>query len=553
MKNWKILSKRTKNQELKTEEIIKILLSNRGLTTKKQIEEFLNPASPSTLDPKSLGIKKVQLSKAVKRIKKAIAKRESIIVYSDYDADGICGTAILWETLTKLGAHALPYVPHRVNEGYGLSKKGIENILATNKPSLIITVDHGITAKEKIDYAWELGIEVIVTDHHLPPKKLPQATALVHTTLLSGAAVAWILAQALNAELKSSIQYLDLVALATIADMVPLTSANRILVKYGLEELNKTERVGLKELIAEAGLKKGEIGTYEVGYILAPRLNATGRLTHGLDSLRLLCTKDQTRAEDLAKKLGMTNRERQKLMKETLSHAKDLLHEKAEGQRLIFISHESYQQGVIGLVAGKLVEEFYRPTVVVSKGEMVSKASARSINGFNIIEAIRKTADLLVDCGGHPMAAGFTIETQYLEMVQKKLQELAEIELNEEKLTKVLKIDCEINLAELTWQLYEKIQEFSPFGLGNPEPVFASRNVMVTEARTMGADNQHLKLRVTSPASPLSFFAVAFGKGEWFSKLSPPKIIDIAYTLSVDNWNREKELQLKLKDLRFSQ
>ncbi|MBI5465458.1 single-stranded-DNA-specific exonuclease RecJ, partial [Candidatus Gottesmanbacteria bacterium] len=458
MRKWKILHQKTK-------EIIKVLLKNRGLKTKKEIEEFLNPPNPSNLEPKTLNIKTSELVKAVKRIKKAIKENESIVVYSDYDADGVCGAAILWETLNELGAKAMPYIPHRVEEGYGLSQKGIDFVKKEHGASLIITVDHGISSLEKVAYAKKQGIEVIVTDHHVPPKvpKVPKVPT-IHTVDLCGAGVGWILAKELQkipgikgAKFRESESYLDLVAIATIADMVPLTGANRTLVKHGLEELNKqsfssnqTKRIGLEALIKETGIKKGGIGVYEVSHILAPRLNAMGRMEHAMDSLRLLCTRNKERAYELARHLDRTNRERQRLMEETSFHAENLLIKHAaacqRGTKLIFLSHASYNQGIIGLVAGKLVEKFYRPAIIVSLGEEYSKASARSINGFNIIETIRKAQDLLVDAGGHPMAAGFTVETKKLPELEKRLMEIAEQELDSEKLTRVLKIDCEINL-----------------------------------------------------------------------------------------------------------
>ena len=345
---------------------------------------------------------------------------------------------------------------------------------------------------------------------------------------------------------------MDLAAVATIADMVPLTGANRILVKEGLKELNQTKRPGLKALIREAGLENKEIGVYEVSHLLAPRLNAMGRLEHAMDSLRLVCTKDQNRAQELARLLNETNRERQDLTQDNLLHARanSRLRQGFGGQaKLIFIVDDSYNQGVIGLVAGKLVEEFYRPAVVVAKGEEFSKASCRSITGFNIIEAIRKASDLLVDCGGHPMAAGFTIATKNLEELQKKLEEIVEQELDDEKLIRVLKIDCELKLDQLNMELNEELKQLTPFGLGNPEPVFCSRNVFIKDARIVGKDGRHLKFSIFN--SQFSIPAVAFGLAEFLPKLTPDQPVDIAYTLTVNDWNNEKKLELKIKDIKL--
>lgn len=555
MKKWQGLDRGSCQQNETPEEILKILLRNRFLKTKKEINDFLNPPEPSRLDFRSLGIKPLQMKKAVLRIKKAIKKQESVVVYGDYDADGVCGAAILWEILHRLGAKVMPYIPHRVEEGYGLSQKGIDFLKQEYDVDLILTVDHGIGSLEKIEYCQKLGIDVIITDHHVASKKLPVALAIVHTTNLCGTGVAWMLAREIVKDKLEIEDYLDLVAIATVADMVSLTGTNRILVKYGLEKLRKTQRLGLNALIKEAQVNKEKISVYDISHVLAPRLNAMGRLTHALDALRLLCTKDEDKARSLARELEATNHDRQKLMEETILHAEDLL-KKQMGispleAHLLYISHRSYNQGIIGLVAGRLVEKFYRPSIVIAEGEVYSKGSARSINGFNIIETIRKAEDLLIDAGGHPMAAGFTIETKHLELFKKRLTEIADQELDEEKLTRVLKFDCEINLKVLNFELFEKLTQFAPFGLGNPEPVFVSRRVLVKEAKKIGADGKHLRLLITQDSLPITLSAVAFGLGDFFAKLSREQKIDIAYTLSVDEWQGQKKLDLKIKDIKL--
>lgn len=533
MKKWQILSNKDKD-------IIDILLKNRGLQTKKEIEEFLHPPKPNTLSPKDVGIDSKALKKATARIKKAIEKKESIVVYADYDADGITAGAIMWETLHNCGATVMPYIPHRVEEGYGLSLKGIDAVRQLYDPALIITVDHGITAWEKVEYAKKIGIDVIVTDHHVKPKKLPNCT-IVHTTQLAGAGVSWFVAKQLRSDAD-----LALAAIGTIADMVPLVGPNRSIAKHGLEEVNKTSRVGLKALITDAAIPYGTLGTYEVSHMLAPRLNAMGRIEHALDALRLICTKQKEKATYLAQKLGLTNRERQQLTTDTTAHALQGIALRTKGdafqKKLIFVSHETYNQGVIGLVAGKLVEEYYRPAIVVSKGEIFSKASARSIAGFNIVEAIQSMSDILVDVGGHPMAAGFTVETKNLPILQERLEKLVDGELDEEKLTRTLKIDTEIPLELVTEKLWHGLCDFEPFGFGNPEPVFATRGVTISDTRLVGNDGKHLKFRVNF------LEAIAFGMGYMQKQLSGEPV-DIAYTISLDTWNGNKRLQLKIKDI----
>ena len=512
------------------EDIIGILLKNRGAD-----KQFLHPKDPREFTAKDVGIDSAALKKAIARIRTAIKKKESIVVYADYDADGITAGAIMWETIHSMGGQIMPYIPHRTEEGYGLSVKGIDTARQQYDPSLIITVDHGITAHEKVAYAKSLGIDVIVTDHHVAPDKLPDCT-IIHTTQLCGAGVSWLVAKEMG---KPDIA---LAAIGTIADMVSLTGTNRSIVKYGLAELNKTKRVGILALLRDAGLTLGELTTYDVSHVLAPRLNAMGRLVHAMDALRLLCTHSQDKAILLAQKLGLTNKERQQLTIDTTAHALRGLSLKTH-KKLIFISHDTYNPGVIGLVAGKLVEEYYRPAIVIAQGRDVSKGSARSIPGFNIIETIKRFSDLLVDAGGHPMAAGFTVETKNLDVLKSRLEDYTEKHLPEELLTRELRIDMELPSTAVSKELWQNLRDFEPFGFGSPEPVFATRGAIIEEARLVGADGKHLKLRISS------FDAIAFGMGNLSPQLKNGAVVDIAYTIDMNSWNGRKSLQLKLRDI----
>ncbi|MDZ4227673.1 MAG: single-stranded-DNA-specific exonuclease RecJ [Candidatus Levybacteria bacterium] len=549
MKKWEILNQsKIKDKGLMIKDLIKILLENRRVKTKKEIEEFLNPKL-ETVTTADVGIDKKQLKKAIARIKLAIKNKEQVVVFGDYDVDGISGTAILWETLNLLGAKVMPYIPHRIDEGYGLSLKGISNLKSQiSNVKLIITVDNGIVANKAVDFANKQGIDIIITDHHVPSKKLPDALAIVHTTKLCGTGVAYLLAQ----EFKKNENHLELVALATVADLVPLKGANRTLLKFGLEALRKTRRPGLLELFKEARLAKESLGVYEIGHMIAPRLNAMGRLEYAMDSLRLICTNNQNRAADLAQLLGSTNKERQDITLQATLHAiEKVKSQKSKLKSLLFIVHESYEQGVIGLVAGKLVEEFYRPAIVISKGKKFSKASARSVRGFDMIEFIRTASEFLVDAGGHPMAAGFTVETTKLLKLQKILENKAELILNKDLLTRNLRIDCELPLSSINIDLYEALQKLSPFGMGNPEPTFVSKNVIVEDLRLVGAEGKHLKLVVSSQKSGVRLEGIAFGIGQ-SSKISIGDRIDIVYTIEKDDWNGNERLQLKVKDLKIS-
>lgn len=560
MKKWKILHQRDSlDNILSVENIISILLKNRGLTEEKEIEEFLNPKLEN-LKINNLNIDKKELEKAVVRIQRAIEKGESIIVYSDYDVDGICGGAIVWETLYKLGARVTPYIPHREKEGYGLSKVAIDLVKKKYQSTLIITVDHGISSKDHIKYAKSLGIDTIVVDHHLVPVKLPQAVAIIHTTSLSAGGIAWFFSnyiknKLINSPVTSLSANLDLAAMATIADLVPLNNHNRVIAFHGLKELNKTKRIGLQELIKQSGLKKGSIGAYEVGFILAPRINASGRLESALDALRLILTRDRQRALNLARKLNLMNRKRQGLTEKAVKHAvsrvKDELYLSSirkQKQKLIFIGDKAYEQGIIGLIAGKLADRFNLPSIVLSIDKKLAKASGRSVSNFNIVDAVRQVSDLLVDVGGHPRACGFTVETKNIKKLKKRLIKIVNLEIAKKELKKIIKIDTEINLNQVNRKLYDSIKKLSPFGIDNPEPVFVSKSLELIGASQIGKAKNHLKLKLKQ-RDGFIFEAIGFGMGDIFWKLSSRTRIDAVYTVLENEWNGNLSLQLKLKDV----
>lgn len=544
-KKWEILNRDTGNVIRDTKDILKILLKNRGIKTKVQEKEFFNPTHPDKLKASDFGIDPKELSKAVARIKKAKSRGEKVIVWGDYDADGICGAAILWEALYYSGVNALPFIPERRTEGYGLNVARMKQ-LKEEDPSvgLIITVDNGIVANEKVDTARELGVDVIITDHHLPRKTRPKAYAILHTTKICGAAVAYILAREFTNHYGD---WLGLAALAMIADMVPLVGVGRSIVYHGLSLLQKTNRIGIVALCNGSRIDQKKIGTYEVGFILAPRLNAMGRIEHALDSLRLLCTKKMLQAQELAQRLQKVNASRQQMVLDTVTHAREqVIAQTSNG--LIFVAHETYHEGIVGLVASRLVEEFGRPAFVVAKGEELSRGSARSVPGFNIVQLIETSREFLVEGGGHAMAAGFSFKTEMLTNLEKAFHKNSKGMFNDGVGRKVL-IDCEISLDAITFELAQEIEKFEPFGVGNPQPTFATRGVVVGDARLVGGDGKHLKLRISSHVSPITLDAIAFGMGELYGKLSPDKPVDIAYTVDVDNWNGREKLQLKLKDL----
>lgn len=556
MKKWKI--GHTISEAKSNEDILELLFDLRGLKTKKDRDNFLHPQDPYSLTPKDVGIETADLNKALQRIQEAIDKKESIVVYADYDADGITSGAIMWEALVRLGARAMPYIPHRIEEGYGLSTKGIDAVMALHHPTLIVTVDHGITAKDKVLYAKEKGIDVVITDHHTKPDKLPSCP-IVHTTSLCGAGVAWFVAASLSQKMKKPLsltnsegqELLALASIGTIADLVHLVGANRTIVKYGLAALRSTHRVGIQALFKEARIDKNTVGVYDVSHALAPRLNAMGRIVHAMDALRLLCTKKADRADELASMLGLTNKERQQMTIDTALHARSsltLVNDMVK-EKFIFVTHPTYNQGVIGLVAGKLTEEFYRPSIVVSEGETHSKASARSIAGFNIIEAIRESADILLEVGGHPMAAGFSIETKNLPLLRERLLQLAEKLLSDDMLTRELAVDICMPLLFVKEVLWNELQDFQPFGFGNPEPIFATKDVFITSLRLVGAEGKHLKVRIMDPKTKQEVDGIAFGLGKLYGEIKPNSPVDVAYTIDMNTWNGSSKLQLKVRDI----
>jgi len=536
LKKWEIINPNMPKDE---EELLGILLANRKIEPAGR-SDFFAPPHPKNIKIGDFGVDKKNLSLAVRRIKTAKTTREKVIVYGDYDADGICGTAIIWQSLYNFGLNVLPYIPERFSEGYGLNLESIEK-LKKEDPTvrLIITVDHGIVAHGKIEKIKELGIDVIITDHHQPEKNLPRAFSIIHTTKVSGSAVAWLLAR----EIGTKEDDLGLVAIGTVSDVLPVVGLNRSFLKHGIEELRRTKRPGLLALFEVAGIAKEKIGTYEIGFIIAPRINAMGRLEHAIDSLRLLCVESSRRAKDLADKLNQVNLRRQQTLDETILDARAKVDKE---DKLIFISGD-YHEGVIGLAASRLVEEFHRPAIVVSVGKKFSKASARSINGFNIVENIRSLSEFLVEGGGHPMAAGFTIHTQNIEIFSQKMRSLANQKLTEDQLSAKLKIDCILDVNQLNIDLASKILLFEPFGIGNPEPVFLSRRLFIEEARLVG-NNKHLQISLKSEKGE-KIPAIFFGMGDLYPNLSPDNPVDLVYSIIVDEWNGKRAFKLKIRDI----
>lgn len=537
--------------------IIKTLLVNRGIKTEKQQDEFYNPIPPYDLLPEDIGIDKKQLRKGAIRIIKAIKNREKIIVYGDYDVDGISATAILWETLDFLGANAIPYIPDRFREGYGLNEESIKKLKKEDPSlSLIVTVDHGIVATGKIDFAKELDIDVVITDHHLLGESMPNAYAIIHTTQVSGSAVSWFLSRELLKINRNKTfgllpqDHLGLAALGTITDVLPLVGFNRSIVIYGLIELRNSNRIGLIAICEEAVINQKELNTRHIGFVIGPRLNAAGRVEHAMDALRLICTRDYNRGRDLAKKLSIINKIRQEKTEAALIHVNESYEPIWVNQgvpKLLFAYHESYSEGVVGIVAGRLTEKYYRPTIVLSRGEKLSKASARSVQGVDIIKLIKKAGNgLLIGAGGHPMAAGFSVKTEDLDKIVQRFAEVAKTYIEDKSLIKNTRVDCVLRFNQINQQFYSELEKFNPYGFGNPEPTFETL-ATAQDLKTVGKTGEHLKLVLVQGDNCIK--AIAFRMGDLYKQIKPNKPVKVIYSIEKDEWSNSATFQLKVRQI----
>ena len=530
--------------------LIAQLLYNRGLVNPSQLELFVAADKRLSGNPFLLP----DIHQAVARIYQALLSGENIAVYGDFDADGITATALLVRGLSALGGKATPYIPHRLTEGYGLKIAALENLYQQGI-SLVITVDCGITALSQVKKAKRMGLDIIITDHHTPPSEIPPAIAIVNPKLtnsnytfseLAGVGVALKLLQALFQSIgkeKQVEELADLVALGTVADMVPLLGENRYLVKQGLNLINTAPRLGVREMLTQAGLPIGSLDTDCISWVIAPRLNAAGRLEHAMTSYELLMTDSPEEAHTLTMRLEEKNAERQRLTDRVLAKARKQVLDQGISPLLI-ASDSDYPAGISGLVASKLSGEFYRPAIVIKTGELVSSGSCRSIPEFDIILALNQCRHLLSQFGGHSQAAGFTLLTKNLARLRQALLPLAANQLAGVDLRPHLDIDAEVTLHDLTGDTFPTIQQLAPFGHGNPLPTFVSRGVEVTDCRTMGSNGEHLRMRLKQGGTVWD--GVGFGMGNLLSEASSP--LNIVYNLEIDRWGGEERLRLNILD-----
>lgn len=537
-------------------EIILQLLYNRGIKKKDEIERFLNPDWERDLyDPFLMK----GIPEALSRIIKAKKDKEKIGLFGHFDVDGVVSMALINEMFKELGLPVSPYVPAR-KEGYGLTRSAVHQF-HKEKVNLIITVDTGSTSFSEIKLAQRLGMDTIVLDHHQVFEK-PEAFAFVNPNQkgcrypfkeLAGVGVVFKLVQAAVSDrgfgFKNKDAFLkwraDLVALGTVCDVMPLLSENRVFSKFGLIVLNKTKRIGLKKLYQKARVSPPYINPYIVSYVIGPRLNAPGRIDHASASFYLLTTSDPFLAENLAVKLENINQERQALLDRLLEEAKKEVEDGGYlNKKLIIVGKQTWPSGLIGLIAGRLKDEYTRPVIALSVGQEESKGSARSIDNFHITEALAECEECLIRFGGHKKAAGFSILTEKIEELKRRLINQAEKRLTDEDITPVLEIDAKINLSSVNWSLWKSLEKFEPTGLGNPAPIFLAENVRVEDVKQVGQQGQHLKLKI------YGFDALFFGKGDLTQTLNPSDIIDIVFQVVVDQYNNEQKLALKILDLR---
>jgi single-stranded-DNA-specific exonuclease len=555
----KVVIKRTITDDISAEKIVDLFLEDRGL---KNNEDFLHPKHPTDIQLRDFfDNKKIfdnDLKKTIQLLKTIKKEQKTIVVYTDYDADGITGGAILWETLFLLGFKVMPYVPDRKREGYGFSKKGIDAVYEKYNPALIISVDHGIAAAEKITYAKSLGIPIVVTDHHMKSSVAPDdAFSIFHTDMLSGSGVSYFFSKSLFDHFKNESNnitklshyfdsdYLHLASIGTIADLVPLLNGSRSIVYYGLKHFSECNRPGLKHIMKEAKIQDKEITPFDIGFIIAPRINAIGRLDNALDALRLLCTPSDAKAKELAQKISGFNKNRQDLVKKAVEEAEDLVVKNNRQSDSIIVVHsdeisgqDSYwNEGIIGLIASRLTEDYYRPSIVLTKSDGFLKASARSIPGFDITSFLRSLQKYLVDVGGHTQAAGFTIEATKLDPFIRQVIKKSKTVLSKKDLEKTIEIDMEIPIPKINLSLLHLFEKLKPFGMGNKEPVFLS-NVVVTQKKLLGKNSQHLKLLVKQKdSSRVPMEVLAFSKGHLFDTFTIGNEINIAYRTEINIWN----------------
>jgi len=556
-KKWQIL----KTDEEKVEEIVKkyniskllaTILVNRNIIEEAEIEKFLNPKRNDFYDPFLMPDMEI----AVNRIIKAIEEKQKVLIYGDYDVDGITSVTVLKSFLEERGLQTDEYIPNRLEEGYGLNKAAIDEIMK-EKYNLMITVDCGISAIEEIQYANTLGLETIVTDHHEVGESLPNAIAVVDAKRkdnkypfrnLAGVGVVFKLIQAigtkLNLEEKEYLKYLDIVCVGTISDIVPLVDENRVIVKLGLKLVEQTKNIGLKSILSASGYSKIDSNTISFG--VAPRINACGRMGHQEEALQLLLSKNIVEAQELTNKLNKYNSSRQETEKEIYNEALKKIEENSlDKNNTLVICGENWHHGVIGIVASKITENYFKPSILLSLEDGICKGSGRSIPGFDLHVALTKCSDILEKFGGHSMAVGLNVPENKLNQFEEKLEEIAKV-AETDKIIKVIKIDSQVSLDELDKEKVQSLSSLEPFGEENKMPIFLIKGLKIDSIRAL-SEGKHLKLTLRDNHNLIN--AIGFNMGNLAQEFLIGDKIDIVGNLEINSFNGVDNIQVNLKDI----
>lgn len=558
-KTWKIKEpdielKNSLAKDLSVSGLFAQLLINRGINSKKEALSFLRSDLSDLHDPFAME----GMAKCVERIRLAVKRKEKVFIATDFDVDGVTSCVLLETELKRLKLEVAHYVPNRVKDGYGLNRQAVESAVRFGS-KVFISLDCGITSFKEVKELKSAKIDCLIVDHHEPPAgQLPPAFAILNPKQktckypfkdLAGVGLAYKLTQALGTS--SPQEHLDLVALGTVADVVPLIGENRIFVKHGLDVLNATKKEGLKSLMAAAGIKKKKISTHSISFILAPRINASGRVDSASSSLDLLLSEDSKEADILAQCMNEHNRERQKIEEKVLSEAMGLIERDVnfKDDLIIVLCKEDWHPGVLGIVASKIVDRFYRPAIIISLQDDVGRGSARSVHNFHIYEALAQCGGFLKEFGGHKYAAGLTIDRANIAEFKAFLNMTARANFKKENLSPVLEVDAQIPLSLIDEKLFRDIDRLSPYGEGNRRPIFVSRNLVVRPKPQIVGKNS-LKFWVSD--GELTFEAIGFGMSDFFGMASETHPIDLAYCIGRDDWNSQKLIQLEIKDIKPS-
>jgi len=548
----------------KEENIVEQLLKIRGV---KDIDSFLKPSLSDIPSCNNLFDSK----KGAKEILKAVKNGEKIVIHGDFDSDGICASSLLWEFLYRdLAKHlgikidVVPYIPSRIDQGYGLTEDSLNDVLDLSA-KLLITVDCGVRDEELIKKYMKKGLTFVITDHHQPPEDLSEKLPypLVHQMFpkheypqreISGTTVSFLLIQQIRKEagmefeINEDTKGLDLVALSTITDMMPLLGVNRILVKYGLKQIAKGGRKGLRYLCLRAGLNYKDITAYHLGYVIGPRINASGRIGSPLDGIKLFVSQDDKQCQDIANELEILNFQRQKMTGETKKEAEEQIE---KGEKAIFALGNEWHEGIIGLVAGKLQEEYFRPTIVATKNGDIVKGSARSIKGFNMTDALGKFEEYLLRYGGHELASGFSAKLETVEEFREKFIKFVGEHITDEQLQPKVNIDILLGSEDIDKRLIEELHRLEPYGYGNPKPVICLTDLVVVRQYVMGEEKNHLKLSVKGNGIEL-LTLLLFGAGDDKEDLGRDAKVDVIGYPDINVWKGNESIQFIVKEWRFS-